>query len=231
MAKLSPTLAKRAARAAKSKLARIAAQARADVALVRLKKRFIADAFYELGEALMRLKRPAAYGALGHKSFAELCRKDIDMSVEQADRLVEIVLRMDRKEATDLGSSRASAILDLVDATPARDTPHGIERRGVVLPSGERVDVKRALLGDLRRAARQVRTATPPASKRGKHIGAADAAFAARLQAALVRRGAKGAKVAAVAGPPGKGARLRIEGVEIARAGALQRALEAILGA
>ena len=225
MGKLTPALAKRAARAAKSKLTRIVAQGRADIALVRLKKKVISDAFYEMGEALLRLKDPVVYRALGHKSFAALCEKEVELSVVQADRLIEIVQRMDRTEATDLGPARASAILDLVDATPAKDTPRGIERHGVVLPSGERIDVKRAPLGKLRVAAREVRTATPSKSKRGKHLDAADAAFGTKLQTALTKHGAKGAKVTVLAGPPGKGARLRIEGLEIAQAKALQRAL------
>jgi hypothetical protein len=225
MGKLNPTLAKRAARAASSKLTRTVAQARADVALVRLKKEVIADAFYEIGEALLRLKAPAVYRALGHESFASLCQKEVEISVEQAHRLIDIVQRMDRKEATELGSSRAAAILELVDATHARDTPRGLERHGVTLPSGERLDVKRAPLGKLRAAAREVRTATPSKSKRGKHLDAADAAFGTRLQTALAKHGAKAAKVTVVAGLPGKGARLRIEGVEIAHARAVQRAL------
>ncbi|HEX7604737.1 MAG TPA: hypothetical protein VF316_24130 [Polyangiaceae bacterium] len=76
---------------------------------------------------------------------------------------------------------------------------------------------------------REVRTATPSKSKSGKHLDAADAAFGVKLQTALAKHGAKGAKVTVLAGPPGKGPRLRIEGLELAHARALQRALGDIL--
>jgi len=65
--------ATRAAKAAELKVARLLAEARRDLALIARRKGEIVEAFYDIGEALSRLKKREAIAALGRKSFAEVC--------------------------------------------------------------------------------------------------------------------------------------------------------------
>lgn len=225
---LTPALAKRAERAAKLKLTRIVKAARADIALIRRRKRDVEDAFYDMGQALLRLKAPEVVRALGHRSFAELCTKELEVSATQAERLITIVQRMGRDEAGKLGASKAAALIDLVDATPAKDTPSGALARGVAMPGGKRLAVKGASARAIERAAKAVRQASPRTEKRGRRVEAAERAVGEKLAKRLHALGVKEAKVTVVAGPPGKGARVRIEGVEIGKLGVLGRAISSL---
>ena len=83
---LPPALAKRAIHAADAKIARLLEEAKADLTLIARRKAQIVDAFYDIGEALRRLKRKEIVAALGRRSFAEVCEKDARVSVSQAGR-------------------------------------------------------------------------------------------------------------------------------------------------
>lgn len=222
---LTPALAKRAERAAKLKLARIAKTAREDIALIKRRKGEIEEAFYDIGEALRRLRPIEVVRAVGCNTFAELCETKLGISVAQADRLITIVERMNRNDVRGLGASKAAALIDLVDATPARDTAAGALARGVTLPDGQKLLPRRASARAIERAAKDVRQAHPPKGKRGKRIDPADRAVGDALEASLHALGAKDAKVTVVAGQPGRGARLRIEGLEVARLETLKKAI------
>ena len=225
MSKLPLALARRAERASKLKLARVIAAARADIAFIRRKKSEIADAFYDIGEALVRLRAKGVPSALGRRSFAELCEKDLGISPAWADTLIGVVGRMPREAARELGATKAGALVELVDATPQNDSPSGALARGIAMPSGERLDVKHASARALNRAAKEVRAANPRKSARGRHVATEDAEWGAGLQRALRAAGAKSAEVTILAGLPGKPARVRIEGVTIAEASVLGRVL------
>ncbi|CAN5586830.1 hypothetical protein BH09MYX1_BH09MYX1_48890 [soil metagenome] len=226
---LTPALAKRAARAANLKLVGIVKAARADIALVKRRKRDVEDAFYDIGQALARLKAPVVVRALGYTSFAELCTKELQISASQAERLITVVRGMDREAAGKLGSTKAAALLDLVEATPARDTAGGVLRRGVALPGGERLDAKRASARAIERAAKSIRATNAKRDKRGRHLDDDSRALGAALEKKLHSLGAKNAKVTVLAGAPGKPANVRIEHVAVTELSKLVKAVAAIL--
>ena len=111
-------LVKRAQTLAKQKFARILAEAHGDIALIREKRDDITAAFYDIGEALVRLKRPEVHNAFGFKTWDQFCAKELAISPTQAARLVDIVTSMTRQEAIKLQtSSKASSVAELVAAT------------------------------------------------------------------------------------------------------------------
>src|SRR5689334_4307640 len=65
-----PALARVDAREVAKKQKRLADEARADIALIQRRRQRITEDFYDVGEALLRLKRPGVAASLGYKSFA-----------------------------------------------------------------------------------------------------------------------------------------------------------------
>ena len=212
-------LATRAAKAAELKVARLLTEARRDLALIARRKGQIVEAFYDIGEALSRLKKREAIAALGRKSFAEVCEKDAKISASQAQRLVDIVRTMSREEAMAVGSTRASALIGLADATPEDDTPGTLMRRRapLVLPGGKTLDPKRASAREITRASSEIRREHAPKPTRGSRVGDAETSAAEALEKALTK---SGASVRTLAGRPGKPATFRFEGVTLATLGA-----------
>ena len=205
----------RVEQAATKSLKGIVSKARADIALINRRKHEIATAFYDMGEALLRLKRPEVWRALGHESFASMCDVELEMSVSQAERLIAIVQHMTKREAAKLGAAKAAALADLVDATPAKDTVKGALTRGVKLPDGKKLNARTASTRAIGEAAKAARKTSKPATGRGRHVSSEDAHIAAALGKTLRAFGAKDAKVVVVAGLAGKRARVKIEvGVE-----------------
>ncbi len=192
-----------------AKSAGLVGKARADIALVNRRKHEIASAFYDIGEALARLKKPAVWKALGHESFAAMCDRELGLSVSQADRLIDIVHHMTKSEARKLGPAKAAALADLIDATDSRDTVRGALSRGVKLPGGKKLDVRGSSTRAIERATKAVRGRKP--SGRGRHVSKVDAAIGASLAKSLRSLGAKDAKVTVVAGLTGRRARVRID--------------------
>ena len=219
----------RTERTAKRKLAAIAAAARRDIALVKRRKHDIEGAFYDIGQALVRLKKPDVIRALGHQTFDALCQIELQMSVAQADRLISVAGSMTRDEAKKLGPAKAAALVDLLSATPGRDTARGALARGVRLPGGKKLDPKTSSARAMESAAKSVRSATRPAKGRGRHVAREELALGAALEKKLRADGVATARVVVVAGPPGKPARVRIDGVELGSLRKLATAIRAVV--
>jgi hypothetical protein len=219
---LPAALAKRAGAAASAKLARIVAEAQRDLALIKRRRAEIADAFYDIGEALVRLKRREVVLALGYRTFAELCEKQVDISASQAERLIDIVQNMSREDAIAAGSTKAASLVALARATPTDDTPAELMAHGVRV-HGKKLDVARASARAIATAVAQVRTRAP---SRGRTVSREEHAAVAALAAALSKAGAPGGRVTAKAGRAGAGARVTID-VAIAELPLLAKALRA----
>src|SRR5262245_41137712 len=121
-------------RSVAAKRARLAREARADIALVKRRRARIAEDFYDIGEALARLKRPGVPESLGYTTFAELCERELGMSLGKANYLIAVVTHVPRAEAARLGQDRTVALLELADATPEEDTVTELARGIVKLP-------------------------------------------------------------------------------------------------
>jgi hypothetical protein len=198
-------------------VAAIAEEARANIGLARELIERIKRDFYELGEVLKRLKDSGAAQALGHRSFIELCDKELEISGTAATRLIRIVENMSRELARGLGQYQALAVLELCDATPEDDTPDDVAKGTVRLPSGRTLDVADSTAREKREAAKELREAGDRSSSKGKgtrgmSTSAEDRRVAAEAEAALHAAGLKRATVRAVA-RPGKVGDLRIEGI------------------
>ncbi len=199
-------------------------QAEADIAVVVGCKARIAEAFYDMGEALSRLAAPGVALVVGFSSFEQLCEQALDLSVTQAKRLISIVKNVPRAEALKMGQTRAAALVELAEATPQADTAMTLSRKTLALPSGEKVNLRTASTRQLQAAAREVRAASRQSTPaRGRTVREADRKVATRLERAFHDLGAEGVRVAAIAGNPGAGASLRIEGLDVESVGLLGR--------
>lgn len=226
---IPPALARRATHAADAKLARLLLEAKADLTLIARRKAQVVDAFYDIGEALRRLKRKEIVAALGRKSFAEVCEKDARVSVSQAGRLIDIVEHMSRAEAVSMGQARASALVGLANATPEADTPGALLRRKkpIALPGGGALDTKNASARTIEQAAKQIRRARPAKAARGSRVSDDEARAAKELTRRLDRAGVR---VTVVAGVPGRPATFRFDGVTLAGLARFAAAVTAIAG-
>jgi hypothetical protein len=97
----------------------LAAQAQSDLALLRRHKGALDDAFYDLGEALLRLRRPGAAEALGHADTYAMVRKEAGLAPAQVDELLEIVTHVKREDAARMGHARAAVLARLAATTPS----------------------------------------------------------------------------------------------------------------
>jgi len=225
---LTPALAKRAASAASAKKERLVREARGLLALIARRKAEISDAFYDIGEALARLKERDMVAALGRRSFAEVCEKDAGVSVTTAEQLVEIVTKMTREQAVAMGSKKAMAMVALAAATPQDDTPGGLYRKKtLILPGGKSLSPRTASANEIARAATAVRRAKSDGEHhgRGRTTTPDERALAELLERKLHKLGIEGARVTAVATKPGQGANLRFEGIPAAKVDVLKRAI------
>jgi len=214
------------AAAAETKIEQIRAQASADVERIRELSRTIARAFHEIGQALARLKDPMAYGALGYKSFAELCAKEFSFSADKAAELAQIATQMTREEAVSIGQKKAIAVVRLCRATIEDDTPAQVAKGTVTLPSGETLDVQRASARKTEAAAAELRRAARAGGGKGsKGVGQKEQKAGNALEAKLHRGGLSGARVRVVAGVPGKEPRLRIDGIPVSGIAKLCKAI------
>lgn len=215
--RLPPALAKRASALVKDKKARLAARGRSLLALVRDKRRVIAAAFYEMGQALVVLSDAAMFGALGHATFDDLLEHELEMSLSQADRLMAAARRLDEEQAADLGYEKSLAVASAL-ALP------GTKLSGSALLLGERtLDTGRISAAAIDQAATALRHSRqrPGRPGRGKTTTPRERADAARCQAELRRAGAKGATVHPIATKPGQPADLeiRLRSTEVAALG------------
>jgi hypothetical protein len=227
--RLPRALAERAEKNVALKRERLAAEGRADLALIKARRQRIVEDFYDIGEALLRLKRPGVAEALGHKNFAALLRSELDMSLSKAVQLIAVVNAVPRHEARAMGQERAAALLDLSRATPEQDSASALATSVLKLPSGKRVPLAKASTREIREAAKAVRNeqAIKQKPRRGVTTTAEERASATALEEALHSLGLKEARVSAVA-KPGGGAHARIERVPIASFRLLAKAIVAM---
>ncbi len=133
----------------------------ADIALVRRRSVQIEDAFYDIGEALARLKRPEVWRTLGRKSFADLLAKDLEMSVSGAERVLRTVGLVPRERALVFGETKAAVVAELVEAIPDRIAgavvPKLLAGQKVKLPAGTVIDTGSDSPERLRDLARELR--------------------------------------------------------------------------
>jgi len=226
-AKLPAALAKRAEEEIKAKRSRLEDEARGDIALILRRRERIAEDFYDIGEALLRLKRPGVAEALKRESFKEVCEKDLAMSLASADELIAIVLHVKRRDAVRMGQSRALALVALAKATPEADTAATLATTRRALPSGKHIDVTKASVREIKAAAKEIRGATRSSARpKGRTTTTEERAVASKLEAALHAIGVTRARVTAVATKPGTEADIRIEHVpvsELPKLGAVLR--------
>jgi hypothetical protein len=224
---LPPALARNAARSAEQRRARLAAEARADIELVKHRRERIADDFYDIGEALQRLRRDGVPEALGYGSFGELCEGELGITAAKASQLLAIVRAIPREQARALGQERAAALLTLADATPEDDSAGALAGSVLRLPSGKRIDIAAASTRELRAAAKEIRHARGEARpRRGLSTTPEERAAAAALERSLRELGLTEARVSAVA-RHGAGAHVRIERVPLSDLPLLRKALPA----
>ena len=239
--KLPAALAARATAAAIAKASRLRVEAHALLALIARRKREITEAFYEIGEALTKLKERDTISALGRRSFAEVCEKDAGISVSVAERLVAIVRSLTREQALVMGQKKAMAMVTLAAATPEDDTAAGLYRKkSIALPGGKKVSPRSASANEIEEAATAIRHRRSVAKSKsksngdgsaaasrgpGRHSTAEERAFAALLEKRLHQLGLERARVTAVATKPGQGSDLRFERIPVAQIDVLRKAI------
>jgi hypothetical protein len=218
-------------RSVAAKQKRLLREARTDIALIKRRQARIAEDFFDIGEALVRLKRPGVVEALGRASFAELCERDLGMSLTKASYLIAVVQHVPRVEAARLGQDRTVAILELADATPDADTVAALAKGVVKLPDGTELHIPDASANEIRKAAKLFRaanskgTGVEPARRRGRTTTPEERAKAEALERRLRERGLDRVKVTAVATKPGRAADVRIEHMPLDQLAALKKAL------
>ncbi len=164
---LAPALAKRAKALHDAAVARLAEQGREALALIRERRRRIAEDYFDIGVALVTLKTGAMAAALGYDDVESMLREELDISMTTANELVELATRVDRSVLRELSRERAAAVLALVDATPEDDTVEGVLERPFTLPNGERVDLRTGPVEALHDAARALRHARGVGASKG----------------------------------------------------------------
>ena len=158
-------LQKNAAAASAAHVERLATEGRAAIAEVKACRASIGGDYFAMGEAVKALKKKGVAQALGRADFAEVCAKDLDMSVTKAAQLVTLVTRLTRSTVQLLGRDRASAMIALVDATPADDSVDEILTATLRLPSGRKLVVADASTEAVWAAAKEFRLAGPTAKQ------------------------------------------------------------------
>ncbi len=219
-------LAKRAARLKAEKARRMRAEGRELIAFVRRKKAEAADAFYEMGVALGKLRDRDMLRALGCRPFEALCRDHVGLSVELAAGVADVAARLSREQAIAMGQGKALAVIRLADATAAPDRVIDVYENGVTLPDGRHFSPKRESPHQIDLAAKAVRHARAAGGpRRGLTTTREERVFAEKLQRALRAAGAPEARVVAVASKPGHESFLRIDRVRPSALRALAKTL------
>jgi len=187
--KLPAGLAKNARAKHEAKRQRLADEGFKAISAIKALRTKIADDYLEMGRALRVLKQEGVAEAVGCASFEALCREKLDLSVTRAEQLIALFETLDADTVRALGADRASALMNLADATPSDDSVRDLLTAGLTLPTGRRLDVRSAPIRELNEAATAFRraasrgTATKP---RGLTV---DAAEQRRFEAAVKRLG------------------------------------------
>lgn len=168
-------------------------RAQALLELIERRKARIAEDFYEIGEALRELQRKKLYLALGHATFGEMLKARGIMGLSQAKKLIGVVAALPRDKALTLGPEKAYALTRYTAATPEVDTPAWLLDQGATI-AGKRVE--EISVRELTAEAGKVREKAAGPKRRDPEEQRARAA-ARTAQAALRKRGARGATVEA----------------------------------
>ncbi len=217
-------LAKNAEKQHAAKLARLVKEGRDDIALIQRRQARITEDFYDIGEALVRLKRPGVAEALGFKGFRDLCQNTLPISATTAEKLVSIVANVRREDAHRLGQEKTLALLELSKATPEADTATSLSRTSRKLASGKQVNLSEASTREIRAAAKEVRDQAT-SKTRGRTTTADERSHALAVQKKLQQAGFEKVRITAVASKPGQAADVRMEGIPLAAVQAFGRAL------
>jgi len=163
--RLPAALRKNNAAASAAHLERLAAEGRAAIAEVKACRASIGGDYFSMGLAVKALKKKGVAQALGRADFAQVCTEDLEMSVTKAAQLVTLVTRLTRATVQLLGRDRASAMIALVDATPADDSVDEVLTATLRLPSGRELVVADASTEAVWAAAKEFRLAGPAAKQ------------------------------------------------------------------
>ncbi len=136
----------------------------------------ISDDFLAMGRALQVLKSKGVADAMGYGSFETLCAKKLDLSVTRADLLIKLYEKLDASLVRELGTDRASALMNLADATPEDDRVEDLLAAKLALPSGAVLDVAKATVQAINDAAATLRrgAAATGATRRGLTVSAVE---------------------------------------------------------
>lgn len=207
---LPAALARNAAAKADAAKTTLLSKANDDLALIARKKLEITESFYEIGEALARLRKDPVPKVLGFTSFAALCEERIEMSVTRADHLIAIAARVRREDAIRWGQEKTLALLEIANATATVDTPRELAAAVLTLPGGKRVDIEKASARQLAEIAKSIRAKRGKGSVRGRTTRPEERKLAVALERRLQAEGIV-ARVRAVATSPGQVSKIRIE--------------------
>jgi hypothetical protein len=202
-------LAERAKALHAAKQARLSRVARDAIARIRERQVDIAANMVDIGLALAELKAPGVPESIGRAGFGDVCAQELNMAVSTANALVALATRVPREIVTRFGPDRARALLELVDATPADDTPEAMLTTKLALPSGRTLDVAAASARALRDAAREFRDAHPEARTRGFTASAKEKRRFAAVMRALNGAGESSGRL--IASRDEAGAKVRFE--------------------
>jgi hypothetical protein len=209
--KLPAALAKRALAKAEAAEKRLLRQALDDISLIRRKQRDIADAFFEIGEALARLRKDPIPKLLHRSGFGELCEVDLEISVERAGLLIEIAERVRREDAVRWKQEKTVALLALANATPEHDTPGMLAVEKLRTPDHRPFDPEKTSARRIKEFAKVLRADRGTGSVRGRTTTVEERKLARALLRELHAQGLDESSVAAVATKPGAISKLRIE--------------------
>ena len=162
---LPAALQKNADAASAAHVKRLAAEGRAAIAEVKACRTSIDGDYFAMGLAVKALKQKGVAQALGRADFAEICAKDLDLSVTKAAQLVTLVTRLTRATVQLLGRDRACAMMALVDATPDDDSVDELITATLRLPSGRKLVVADASTEAVWSAAKEFRLASGAAKQ------------------------------------------------------------------
>ena len=211
---LPKALAVRARGATRARLEKLKKSARVDLALIKRRKEDIVESFYDIGEALRRLRdTKGVVEVLGYTTFDAMCRAETGFAPTQVDELIGIVEHMTREEAIAMGQkTRAAAFVELAKATPADDTAGELFRKGVTSPRGKRLLPKAGSTRAIEDATKDFRAARHAGGKpRGRTTSPDERAVAEHIERGLHRAGFAEAVVRALATRPGQPCHYRLE--------------------
>jgi len=165
------------------------------LSLIARKKIEIADALYDVGDALRELEKKRLYVALGHQSFDDMLEKRSIMSRSQAFKLLAIRdSKVTREQAIALGQDKTYALCRYAKATAGPDSVPLLLERGISV-EGKLRSVDKLTVAQITRAAQKTRTARNNA-RRDPARHAAEA-LAEQTRRDLSRRGFRGIDIRA----------------------------------